>query len=158
MKKIIKWIFYIFIALMVIGFIVGKDKKQTAAETTTEQSTSSVIKDKPVPAAPQQMVLSTTATKLFNAYEENEVAADEQMKGNLIEVSGVVQSIEKDFTDSIIIQLKTSNEFMPASMTMEDSEKSTALTLRKGKKVTITCEKMARVMGSPFGRSCVFNK
>ncbi|MCX0116691.1 OB-fold putative lipoprotein, partial [Escherichia coli] len=44
---------------------------------------------------------NTTARQLFKEYEENEVATDEQLKGKLIAVRGIVQSIDKDFTDSI---------------------------------------------------------
>ncbi|WP_214275981.1 OB-fold protein, partial [Escherichia coli] len=92
----------------------------------------------------------------FKEYEENEVATDEQLKGKLIAVRGIVQSIDKDFTDSIIIKFRTENEFMPARMEMQDSEKSTAAALKKGEQVTVICEKMSRIVGSPSGRNCVF--
>ncbi|EHU9132986.1 hypothetical protein KZW37_002823, partial [Escherichia coli] len=94
--------------------------------------------------------------QLFKAYDENEVATDEKMKGKLISVKGVVQSIDKDFTDSIIISLRTDNEFMPARMEMEDSEKSAAIALKKGQQVTVICERMSRIVGAPSGRDCVF--
>lgn len=161
MKKIIKWIFYIIVAvlviLFVIGMTVGKNEKSAESKVTQEQSSAtSITKPTPAPKQPEQTVLVTTATKLFNAYDENEVAVDEQVKGQLIQVSGVVQSVEKSFTGSIVIQLKTSNEFTPASMGMKDSEKSVAATLRKGQKTAVRCETMHRVMGAPFGNDCVF--
>lgn len=80
------------------------------------------------------------------------------MKGKLISVNGVVQSIDKDFTDSIIIGLQTDNQFMPARMEMENSEKATAVALKKGQQVTVICKKMIRVMGAPSGRDCIFAK
>ncbi|MEG0208785.1 OB-fold protein [Hafnia sp.] len=151
MKKILKWIFYIFLALIVIGYIAEKDNKtksSTSSDSSASSSQPSAIKE----------VYKTTANQLFNDYEDNEVAADEKMKGKLIAVSGVVDSIDKDFTNSIVIGLRTSNQFMSARMEMEDSQKSTALSLKKGQKVTILCESMSRVIGSPAGRDCVFQQ
>lgn len=105
----------------------------------------------------KKTVYQTTARKLFNDYDENEVAVDERLKGKIVAVTGIVQSIDKDFTDSIIISLKTDNQFMPARMDMKDSQKAKAMSLKKGKQVVIVCEKMSRLMGAPSGRNCTFN-
>lgn len=107
------------------------------------------------PAAAKEIV-KIDAKTLFSTYEDNEVAADESFKEKLIEVSGKVQSIDKDAFDSIVINFKTDNEFMPAHMKLEDSEKATAMALKKGVKATVRCEKMARIMGSPYGSDCRF--
>mgnify|MGYP000897039659 CR=1 FL=1 len=154
MKKVFKWVLYIFIGLMVIGYIAGKDQSKDNASETAQAASSGETSP---PAQPQKEIYQTTARKLFSAYDENEVATDERLKGKLVAVTGIVQSIDKDFTNSIIISLKTSNEFMPAHMQMKDSEKNTALTLKKGQKTEIICERMSRVVGTPSGRSCVFN-
>jgi hypothetical protein len=53
------------------------------------------------------------------------------MKGKLISVNGVVQSIDKDFTDSIIIGLQTDNQFMPARMEMEKLRKGYCRSIEK---------------------------
>jgi hypothetical protein len=71
-------------------------------------------------------VFTTSAKQLFKAYEENEVATDENMKGKLISVNGVVQSIDKDFTDSIIIGLQTDNQFILHELRWK-TEKATAV-------------------------------
>ncbi|WP_261467553.1 OB-fold putative lipoprotein [Serratia fonticola] len=68
------------------------------------------------PAVKREAPSLRTANKLFNAYEENEVAMDEQMKEKLIAVTGIVQSIDKDFTGSVVIHLKTNNQFMPGKL------------------------------------------
>lgn len=149
MKKLFKWILYIFIALTVLGYIASKNDK------TSSDSSSSASQAE---SAPQKEVFSTTARQLFKAYDENEVATDENMKGKLVAVKGIVQSIDKDFTDSIIISFQTDNQFMPARMEMDDSEKSAAIALKKGQQVTVICERMSRVIGAPSGRDCVFEK
>lgn len=110
---------------MILGYIVGKTKNRKQARLRLlhqlrirrSQYRKRSVYD-----------LRKTA---FKAYEENEVATDENMKGKLISVNGVVQSIDKDFTDSIIIGLQTDNQFMPARMEMENSEKATAVALKK---------------------------
>ncbi|HAV9358125.1 TPA: hypothetical protein JLF93_000353 [Escherichia coli] len=148
MKKLLKWIFYIFVGFMVLGYFASKN--EPSSSTTSSGSTNAQETE------PQREVFSTTARQLFKAYDENEVATDEKMKGKLISVKGVVQSIDKDFTDSIIISFRTDNEFMPARMEMEDSEKSAAIALKKGQQVTVICERMSRIVGAPSGRDCVF--
>lgn len=107
------------------------------------------------PAAPKE-VLKVSAGQLFKAYEDNEVATDEGMKGKTVEVSGTVQAIDKDAFDNIVINLRTSNEFMPARMQMKDSEKAAAIAMKKGVKVAVQCEKVSRIVGSPSGRDCRF--
>lgn len=131
MKKLLKWILYIFIGLVIIGYFAGNNDKGSNSSYSSDTEA----------AAPQKEIYNTTARQLFKQYEENEVATDEQLKGKLIAVRGIVQSIDKDFTDSIIIKFRTENEFMPARMEMQDSEKSTAAALKKGEQVTVICEK-----------------
>lgn len=148
MKKLIKWIFYIFVGFMVLGYFASKN----GPSSSTKSSGNAEAQE----TTPKQEVFNTTARQLFKAYDENEVATDEQMKGKLVAVKGVVQSIDKDFTDSIIISLKTDNEFMPARMQVEDSGKDKAMALKKGQQITVICKRMSRVVGSPSGRDCEF--
>lgn len=159
MKKLLKWIFYIFVGLMVIGYFADKneDGNTSTSSTQVSQPKSAASTSSAVASQPQKTVYQTTARKLFNDYDENEVAVDEQLKGKLVAVTGIVQSIDKDFTDSIIISLKTDNQFMPARMDMKDSQKAAAIALKKGKQVVIVCAKMSRLIGAPSGRNCIFD-
>ena len=103
----------------------------------------------------QKEVYKTTAQQLYKDYEANEVAADEKMKGKLIEISGTVDSIDKDAFDNIVVHLKTGDAFSAAMVGMKDSEKQKAIALKKGAKITATCESSSRVMGSPALQKCV---
>jgi hypothetical protein len=107
------------------------------------------------PPVPKEVV-KISAGQLFAAYEDNEVATDERLKGKIVEVSGTVQAIDKDAFDNILINLKTSNQFMPAHMKMDDGEKAKAIALKKGAKVAIQCQKMIRMIGTPYGSDCQF--
>jgi len=112
----------------------------------------------PTAAAPavSKEIVKINAGQLFTAYEDNEVATDEGLKGKLVQVSGSVQAIDKDAFDNIVINFKTSNQFMPAHMKMEDSEKAAAMAIKKGSKATVLCEKMSRIVGTPYGNGCRF--
>ncbi|HEY4090057.1 MAG TPA: hypothetical protein VGN46_00975 [Luteibacter sp.] len=101
-------------------------------------------------------IYATTANRLAAEYERNEVAADDAMKGKVVRVSGTIQAIDKDFMDNVVVNLATSNEFMPARMQMVDAEKSAAAHLSKGQTIDVECDQMSRVVGSPSGRNCRF--
>lgn len=130
-------------ALTLIGVVTGCGDTQSGSASA--------------PTVPKE-VISITSVELFKAYDANEVATDERLNGKLVKVSGTVQAIDKDAFNNIVINLKTTNEFMPSRMQMNDSEKTAAVALKKGAKSAVVCEKMSRVMGSPSGRDCTFAK
>lgn len=107
--------------------------------------------------ASDDSIYRTTSKALMEMYDENEVAADDKIGGRKVEVKGVVQSIDKDFTGSVVVLLQSGNEFMPARFGMEENEKAKAASLRKGQTVSIICEKMMFLIGSPSGSRCRFN-
>jgi uncharacterized protein (DUF1330 family) len=98
----------------------------------------------------------TTAAKLYQDYEANEVATDEKIGDKPVEISGKVESIDKDFMNNILIHMATGQMFMDAVLSMEDSEKDKAMKTSKGSKVTIVCQRMSRMIGMPQGSGCVF--
>lgn len=152
MSKLLEWISFIIIFILVVGYFTERNGEKTSSSDTVDVLSSANTQE----ITPQKEIFSTTARTLFKNYEDNEVATDEKMKGKLVSVKGVVQSIDKDFTDSIVIHFRTENEFMPARMEMRDSEKSAVINLKKGQQITVICEDMARLAGSPSGSNCVF--
>lgn len=94
--------------------------------------------------------------QLAEEYNANEVATDEKYKESTLHVAGVVQSIDKDFSDSIVVKLALSNIYMPASMQMMDTQKSAAIQLKKGVKIVVECKKIMRIMDTPTGSDCKF--
>jgi hypothetical protein len=106
------------------------------------------------PAKPAE-VISFTAKDLFDAYDGNEVATDISLKGKIVQVTGRVQSINKDVFGSIYVNLATANQFMSAAMHVVKSEEAKMAALRKGQLVVFRCPKMQRWVGSPSGSDCV---
>lgn len=150
LTRLLKWLFIGIIGTLGLGVLVGVIGAVSGGGGSSR--TDSPARQQPAAVE----VFSTTATQLHADYEANEVAADERMKGKLVEVSGRVMSIEKDFTDTIVVQLRTDNQFMGARMRMDDSQKSVAMRLQKGAQVTVVCKRMARVVGVPAGYDCIF--
>ena len=86
---------------------------------------------------PEQPATAVDAAELFDAYQSNEVSADDRFKGRMLAVHGTVQSIDKDFTGDIVLRLATSNQFMPVDATLKGAEKSSAARLAKGTTVQL---------------------
>ncbi|WP_239641969.1 OB-fold putative lipoprotein [Edwardsiella tarda] len=117
---------------------------------------------KPVVPTPKASISSdnvyrTTAKSLAELYNANEVAADDKIGGRSVEITGVVQDINKDFANNVVVQLQSGNRLLPVRLYMNESEKMKASELRKGQKTTVTCEKMVMIIGAPSGSNCTFN-
>lgn len=134
------------------------DAEKAESDKKAAEEQSKLDAEKAKAEAEANKPYETTAKKLFAEYEANEVATDERIGKKPVLISGTVTSIDKDFTNNIIIKLGTSNQFMSAMMRMEDSEKEKAMSLSKGQNVRILCKNMSRLIGSPSGRRCVFSE
>lgn len=126
------------------------NEEAVKAEKAKAETDKQAEENKPVEA------YKTTAAKLYQDYEANEVATDEKIGGRPVEISGKVESIDKGLFDTIVIQMSTGQMFMNAGLSMEDSEKAQAMKTSKGNKVTIVCQSMSRLIGMPQGNGCVF--
>jgi hypothetical protein len=85
--------------------------------------------------------ISVTADQLAGDYEANEVAADEKYKQKIVEVSGNVDSIGKDITDTIYVTLQTSEEYavVKPQLFFSDEHKQEAAALQRGQPLTVKC-------------------
>ncbi|MFZ6063621.1 OB-fold protein [Escherichia coli] len=59
-------------------------------------------------------IYRTTAKALAELYDANEVAADDEIGGRKVEITGTVQEIAKNFTNDVIVRLESGNRFLPA--------------------------------------------
>lgn len=85
------------------------------------------------------------------------MATDEKLKGYIVRVTGKVDSVGKDFTDSISVKLRTRNQFMPVHIPIENEETAKAAALRKGTIAEFDCESFSLLMSSPVGKDCRFS-
>ncbi|EYF06000.1 OB-fold protein [Chondromyces apiculatus] len=77
--------------------------------------------------------------KLLGEYKDNEVRADGEFKGQLVQVTGVVGDVKKDITDSIYVIVGTGQPFeIPeVQCCVADGQEKRAAALSKGSKVTV---------------------
>lgn len=99
--------------------------------------------------------VSISAGQLHAEYQSNEVLADSKYKGAILEVSGIVASINKDLFDHAYLELATSNEFEGVQAHLEDSEQAAASRLMRGAIVTVRCRGGGMVVGSPMLEHCL---
>lgn len=129
---------------------------QCSNETNTSGESASAESASP-PAAARE-IYKTTAEDLYQMYAKNEVAADRDIGNRFVEVKGTIVAIDKDFMEHAVVQLETSNDLSHVGLTLDDSQKSAAASLSKGRVVTIRCDKMSRVVDSPQGTDCTLVK
>ena len=103
----------------------------------------------------QSSVYRITAEALYEAYEANEVAADQTIGHSVVEVRGNIASIDKDFLDNVVVHLMISSEYESVGLSMRDSERASTARLKKFQSIVVRCETMRRVLGSPQGDHCV---
>ncbi len=88
--------------------------------------------------------IEVTADDIYSAFEENEVAAEEKFKGQLVKITGVVSEINsKSALTSANILLEADGLVFGCVQCNFNSQNSKALaTVEKGQNVTITgtCE------------------
>lgn len=84
-------------------------------------------------------VMRVPIEKLLGEYKDNEVRADGQFKGQLVQVTGVVGDVKKNVTDSIYVTVGTGQQFEIPEVQcfVADGQEKRAAALSKGAKVTV---------------------
>jgi|GEM_PF-3800275 len=101
-------------------------------------------------------VITTTAVEMSREYENNEARADSIYKDKLIQISGKVSSITKDFSDNTVVQLSGIDDFHDVHAGLNESEETKAINLQKGQKITLRCKSKGEVIASAMLDNCLF--
>lgn len=127
MKKILKWIGIVFVVLIVIGIFSGASKPE---DSKTEGSNKATQKQEQKVESPTQV----TAQELADAFDENQIAAEDKWKGKLVEFSAEITNI----TDAGLSFSKVaSKEFSMAQISCKVADKKELLSLKNGQTVTV---------------------
>lgn len=124
-----------FFSLVLIG---GRNHTQDSAAPSLSE-----------PTAP---TLFVSSAKLAADYAANEVSADSKYKGARLQLTGVVQSVNRDFTDKVWVGIESSNQFMPIHA--EGLSPERAAGLKKGQVISLTCTGSTMILGSPMLNQC----
>lgn len=120
----------------------GGDNNNQPANNTVETATL----DEPL--------IVVSAREIASDYDDNEVAADQKYKGKILEVSGIVASIDSSVGDQAIVQLVGKNEFQTVSTQGNNDFTQYATTLKKGQNVVLICKGDGEVIGFPQLKNC----
>lgn len=97
-----------------------------------------------------------TALELAKAYDDNEAAAQAKYGNKPLLVTGTVSAITLDFADNPVVQMKGVNEFSDLQLSLAEKAKAQAATVKKGDQMTLRCESVSEVIGSPMLSDCTF--
>ncbi len=117
----------IFILLAIIGSFLPETPK-TAQPTTPAKVVDQKPAEQPTPKVEEQAI-KITSNKLMEAYETNEIAADNQYKGKLLQVTGKVGTISKGIFGGSYLTLKTSDIITTVQCMLNDDQTEKAATL-----------------------------
>lgn len=148
-KKILMWVGVVFVVLVIIAIFTGGESKNSTSNSVTSTS--------PTQEPVEDPAIEVTANQLLKAYKNNEVAANQQYKGKVLLVSGVVDSIQAGLNDKPYISLKAGGEFEfnTPQARLIDSDEAKAATLSKGQKILLKCIGDSEVAGTPMLKDCV---
>lgn len=145
-KPWLKWTLGILIAFIVLAVVAGDDNGKTVTDTSSQTPQPEQKK-----TIEEEKAISVSAIQFYKAYEENEVAADNKYKGKKIEITGKVESINKDIADDVYVVL-SGGEFMGVSCHLQEAGK--AAELKKGQKITLVGVGGTMIMGVPNIEGC----
>ena len=105
-----KWVAIVFVALVIIGLIFGKDENKNSSSTPEpNNAVSDVSNETQQPEAIPPM--EVTSEEILKAYKTNEIAANKKFKDQNLLVSGSIDSIDADFSDDPVIVFKTADQY-----------------------------------------------
>ena len=110
---------------------------------------------KTVEAEQREQAIQVTAMQLWDAYQANEVRADEHFKDRQLLVAGVLASIDKDFAGDVVLKLATPNQFMHVQAELQDGQRAAAARLDQGHNITLLCRGSGMVMRMPMLNKCI---
>ncbi len=87
--------------------------------------------------ASQQAVVSINASSIYQSFATNENKANEQYKGKVIEVSGILHSVKKDGSGRYQIHLMTESQTGRVLCTLNDRSPKSLNKLEIGKSITV---------------------
>ena len=98
-----------------------------------------------------------SANKLFKEYDKNSVAADVKYEDKIVVVSGAIQSIGKDITDTAYLVIGGSGFLDGVQCTLPSGQEGLVARVRKGQYVTLKGKVSGQMMGNVLVNNCTFS-
>ncbi len=91
--------------------------------------------------------------ELFDAYEANEMRAQQEYGAQPIIVAGTVRGVDLDLTDDPVVRLEDGEYRLNAYFDKDNGGAATG-NLVKGQVVTVQCAEISEVLGTPGIQQC----
>lgn len=137
MKHIFSLIVVVFALLIAFGSSDNESSESTSLNMASAESAYQV-----------------RATNLYAEFEDNGVAAEQKYKGQIIEVSGKVETIDRDILDEIYVTLEGDEYFGSIQCFFSEAHINDATSLKSGSMVTIKGRCTGK-MGNVLLKDCV---
>lgn len=135
------------LAIMSLGMIVSLIRALSGSDGKTKSETISE-------SAPEYAYANVD--RLWTAYDDNEVKADQLFKGKRVVVTGTVSDISTGlFGNDAIVHLRSDDRRHRASATMKDSAKDAVANFSKGQQVRLVCLGRGKTLGDPHLSECI---
>lgn len=148
------WVLGILILFFLIGSYNEGEKAIESARTQSESkenTAESSPQEESKPATPAS--IKVDAKKLNADYEANEVSADQQYKGKIVEVSGTIKDIGKDILDDPYVSLESGNVIFTVQCMFDKSDSNQLASLTKAQKITLS-GKVSGKLGNIIIKDC----
>ncbi len=98
-----------------------------------------------------------SANTLFREYDKNSVAADAKYEDKIVVVSGTVQDIGKDITDTAYLVIGGSGFLDGVQCTLPRGQEGLVARVTKGQYVTLKGKVSGQIMGNVLVNNCSFS-
>lgn len=140
-------VLYVFVFLMIIASM-GEDEKSTTQETA-------VINNQVQNQQVEQPAIKVSAVTLSEEYNANQVAADAKYKDKTLEISGVIDDIQKDILDTPYIILRgNSNSFFGVQCMFSKEDEIELVNLSKEENIVLRGKVSSEFIGNVVVRGC----
>jgi hypothetical protein len=136
---------YSLVGLVVFGIVMALRGRGAPADVSVERAEPTVGADG---------VISVGSIRLWQDYEANEVAADNQYKDKSLRVTGRVLSIEKNLMGAARLDLVSGNPVFRVIATIDSVDTPRAAALAKGDTVLVQCTGAGSFMRMPQLDQC----
>ena len=122
-----RWWFILLVVLVIGGALAGGDEDTTSEEVTAEEPDTEVVADadeETEEEVVEEEPIIVTADEILNDYVENEVNANKVYKGELVQVTGELNSISETDSGKVSIVISPESDELwleDISVELEDS-------------------------------------
>jgi len=140
------------VLLAAVGYIIFVVPSQ-APPAPAFSPTESQSADRPTPIAIAAMAI--TAEELYRAYYLNEVNADQRYKGRVLDVTGAIDEIGKDFLDTPYVSMRGYSRSDHVQGLFPKAAASALSGLSREEHITMRCEVRGKILLNVVLKDCV---